>query len=437
VEGSCPVCQGPVPEGSGHCPKCGFPMALGERLDGPLAAADPPPPDASNDASMRAEAPDRTGGAEGEVNTAIARALQERMELLWTFDRDAPDATGALCEAALNEASGRVTDAQQILRSAQSHLDRETEELLARHLSSLEARGQALEATGLRLALEDELGGLAESIVAGDPASSIAAFLAAERRMDGVEAHWRGLQALLAQAATLSSEATDLGIDVGDSGRRLDEIRRNLAAVAANDHDLDVAAQAAAETLMQLHEAIPPALEAELQRHAGALEEPASTGGRAQSARRLHSQAVGHLKSGRLQDAVQSVRELRQELQELAAEVAARPPPQPPAPPAPAAPVATAPEAPAAAAPLPPATPATGSVSGPSADDAAMLATLTKKARTLAVRVRELPSDSVEAQTAARTIHEATDLLRGRRYGEADAALTRLMRLLAGSEPST
>jgi len=412
-------------------------MALGERLDGPLAATDPPPPEESNEAPMGPEAPDGAGGAEGEVNTAIARALQERMELLWTFDRDAPDATGALCEAALNEASGRVTDAQQILRSAQSHLDRETEELLARHLSSLEARGKALEATGLRLAMEDELGGLAESIVAGDPASSIAAFLAAERRMDGVEAHWRGLQALLAQAATLTSEATDLGIDVGDNGRRLEEIRRKLSAVAANDHDLDVAAQAAAEALMQLHEAIPPALEAELQRHAGALEEPASTGGRAQSARRLHSQAVGHLKSGRLQDAVQSVRELREELKELAAEVAARPPPEPPAPPAPATPVAgTSEGAPAAAAP-PPAAAASAGVSSLPADDAAMLAALTKKARTLAVRIRGLPSDSAEAQTAARAIHEATDLLRGRRYGEADAALTRLMRLLAGSEPPT
>jgi hypothetical protein len=252
------------------------------------------------------------------VNAALARDLEQRTELLLMIDRDAPDVTGELCEAALSEASGRAGEAQQVLRSAQGRLERETEELLSRHLESLEARGRALQATGLRLALEDELGRLAESMVSGDAAASVAALAAAEHRMDGLETHWSSLQGLIAQVTVLREQAADLGIRLEGLPDRLAAARATLASMVVTDHDLDIAAQAASETLMQLHEAIPPALESELKRHAEVLQAHHGRPPKLQTARRRHAEAVEHLKSGRLEDAVRSVHELRVAIGELA-----------------------------------------------------------------------------------------------------------------------
>ena len=460
---SCPVCHEPTPGPADRCPKCGFPTALAETLDGPVAGPAAAVPDLPAEAPLPGTRRPRSPAPEAEVNALLARTLGERMELLRTIDRDAPDATGAMCEAALNEASGRVTDAQQTLRSAQERLDSETEELLANHLASLESRGRALEATGLRLPLDEELGHLAESISSSDLATSIAALVAAERQLDGVEAHWRGLQGLFAQVATLREEATALGIDLSGVPDRLDATRSGLATMPASEHDLDAAAQVAAETLMRLHETIPPALEQELAQHQGRLERHPHPSARLPSARKLHSEAVRHLKSGRLEDAVRSVRELRRVLEELASEPPP-PPPEPPAPPPAPAPreVVAPPEPPrppeveVTALPAPPAPPKRAEVAGAPAGmpgpaglssratptpeearralDVETLGTLTRKARSLAARVRALPSEGEAAQMAARQIHEATELLRARRYQDADAALTRLMRLLAAAE---
>jgi outer membrane biosynthesis protein TonB len=457
VVGSCPVCETPLPASADHCPRCGFPSALSGRLDGPVAVPAEP-----NDELAERPVPGGRGSSaqddgESEVNASLARSLEERTELLRTIDRDAPDVTGELCEAALNEASGRTGDAQQILRSAQGRLDRETEELLARHLESLENRGRLLESTGLKLALEDELGHLAESIVASSPASSVAALAEAELRMDELEAHWRGLQGLLGQVATLRAQATELGIRLPDGPDRLSALRSGLASRPATDHDLDAAAQAAAETLMHLHEAIPPALEQELARHAKTLEAHRGRSAKGQPARRHHAEALQHLKNGRLEDAARSVQELRAALEELAQEAEEAPPAPVPVPPTPVTPPAPSTPAPLPAAPPPssaaparapaprtavvpatreapgPAAPPTPSVREAAALDPTVVATLMNKARSLAVRVRSLPPDSAEAADAARQIHEATDLLRAKRYAEADAALTRLMRALASA----
>ncbi len=463
----CPVCGEPSSGSRAHCPKCGFPRALRGRLAGPVEVpeaaleSEPPPP-----ASARASALARSEPApETELNASLARAMEDRTELLRTVDQESPDVTAELCEAALNEASGRLADAQQILRSAQGRLDRETEELLARHLADLEARGRALEASGLRLALDDELGRLAQEFVGGEPAASVAGLVAVERRVARIETHWRGLQGLIAQVTTLRREAGALGIDVELVPDRLAAARGTLATMPANEHDLDVAAQAAAETLMQLHEKIPPGLEAELARHAEALAEAPPHLGRTQSARKIHADATRHLREGRLADAVQSVSELRAELRALAEE-ARRPPPAPVrapgAPPPERPPRAVAPSGPAAPTtpsvpgtetptPVPPPTgpaapavpaPASASAERPSAPaldvaDPQAIAALMQKARSLAAKVRGLPPGSLEAETAAREIHEATDLLRARRFAEADAALTRLMRTLAVEGPRT
>ena len=450
---SCPVCETTVPASEEHCSKCGFPTALVHRLGAPLSEVpvgpeDEPLPPAPPVRSARAA---REAGPEADVNASLARALEQRTELLLTIDRDAPDVTGELCEAALGEASGRVAEAQQVLRSAQGRVDRETEELLGRHLENLEARGRALEAAGLRLALDEELGHVAETIVGGDTASGVAALAEAERRMDGLETHWQGLQTLIAQVTSLREEAGRLGIALDNLPDRLPALRTDLAAMPATERDLEAATQVAAEALMRLHEAIPPALEEELQRHAKTLDAHPVRASRAQVARRRHTEAVDHLKGGRLEDAVRSVRELRAALEELAypsEEVAAEPEPGAPAPPGRPTPVVTlsaeVPKASASpgggvpspsAAPAVPPAPVAAPPAGRAPPDPAVVETLMKKVRSLAVRVRALPVDSPEAAAAARQIHEATELLRTRRYTEADAALSRLMRSLddAGS----
>ena len=96
MEASCPVCQQAIPEGAEHCPKCGFPTTLRDRLAGPLTLTETPEGEKPEGASVRSAGADEVSGPEAELNAALATTLQERMELLWTFDRDAPDATGAL-----------------------------------------------------------------------------------------------------------------------------------------------------------------------------------------------------------------------------------------------------------------------------------------------------------------------------------------------------
>jgi len=454
VVASCPVCSTETSESTEHCPKCGFPRSLAARLDGPVPLPADPEAGLSPEAAGPPARPSASAGPEAEVNASIARALEERMELLLTIDRDVPDVTGELCEAALNEASGRITDAQQVLRSAQARLDQETEELLGRHLENLEARGRVLQATGLRLALEDELGRLAETIVAGNVAASVAALSATERRLDSIEAHWRGLQGLFAQVTSLRAQATDLGIHLDGLPDRLVAARASLSSMPVTEHDLDVAAQAAAETLMHLHEAIPPALESELRRHAQALEGRRGRAPRLQTARRRQTEAVQHLKSGRLEDAVRSVRELRTAVEELAREAeevpTAPPPPVPVAVPEPPAGPATVPTAERSPGPQHPGStappeapgvprapggrpPGAAGAAAPPTPDAATVDVLMKKARSLAVRVRSLPADSEEASIAARQIHEATELLRQGQFAAADEALSRLMRALVGA----
>lgn len=457
---SCPVCDAPVEDGEDHCAKCGFPVLLRKRLSGSVPDPLEPEPELPAAPAPPAARASAMEGPEAETNASLARALEERMELLRTIDRDAPDVTPEMCEAALNEAAGRLADAQQVLRSAQGRLDSETEELLTRHLENLESRGRALEATGLRLALDDELGHLAESMVGSPAEASVAALAAAERRMDGLETHWRSLQGLIAQVATLRQRAAELGIALDQVPDRLSSVRASLASMPVTEQELDIAAQVASETLMRLHDTIPPALEVELARHAETLDRHLGRRTKTRAARLRHAEAIQHLRSGRLEEAARSVRELRAELDELAQEVEELPPTEAPAfaptdapasPPAPAAleappgpGLSAQPEKeakpPAAEGLMPPtATPALPSAPSDArpAPDAATVATLMKKARSVAARIRSLPANSEQATAAAREVHEATALLRAGKYEEADAALSRIMRALVGTGPGS
>ena len=406
---SCPICEQPIPSTVGHCSVCGFPTALAiEGLrsigaDGGAAveletAVEAPKP------VLRVPAPP---SAEAELCAAISRDIRGKLDYVRELGRGAPDVTSDMCQAAISEAEGRVNEALDVLRNAQRSLDRQTDELLSRRLASLQARESALRETGVRFAINGDLNKLKTAIDGGQRETAGGLLVETERRVSQFESDWRGLQGLLRQIDTLRKEATDLGIPLGEIAGEVAEIRDQLQEPDLTEDALDSVAQAAAQTLMLLHEAIPTSLEEELGRHESVLGRYPEEHVPSAAARRLHSEASRHLKKGRLSDAVQSVRDLRREIERLEQsrelhEVAVGP--------APVVEVA------------------------PAETESETLDRLLKKARSLAGRVRTLPPDSEVARDAAVQIREVTDLLRNRELRGADQALARLMRMLS-AEP--
>jgi len=402
VPSSCPICEQPIPSTAVHCSVCGFPTGLAiEGLrsndggDGNSVAAPAPAP-----AAARAPPPPHVLTPEEDLNAAISRDLRSKMDLVRELGRGAPDLTNELCQAALSEADGRVAEALATLRSAQSRLETESDELTRRRLTELGERRESLERTGARIAISDDVRAAREALDAGEREEAIRRVVDTDRRMTQFESDWRGLQGLLAQVEGLRSEATELGIPLGEIAGEVEAIRDRLREPNLTEDMLDGVAQEAAQTLMLLHEAIPSALTEELGRIERTIDEYPEDHVPSAVARRLHLEASRHLKRGRLSEAVRSVQDLRRELAEL--EVAAA-----------ASPARTEP---------PP-------ESVIETDDE-MMSRLLKKARTLASRVRTLPPDSDIAHDAAVQIREATDLLRSRQLKEADLTLSRLMRML-------
>jgi hypothetical protein len=323
------------------------------------------------------------------------------MELVSDLGRGAPDLTNELCQAALSEADGRVAEALAILRTAQARLETETDELLHRRLGELGERREALERTGARIAIGEDLRSAHEAAEAGEREDAVRRVISTERRLAQFESDWRGLQGLLAEVEGLRSEAADLGIPLGEISSEIEEIREKLRAPNLTEEVLDALGQDAAQTLMLLHEAVPSALHEELERAEKAIDRYPEDHVPSAVAKRLHLEATRHLKKGRLAEAVRSVQELRKELAELEVAAAASP----------------------AATPAPP------RVVTETEDE--MLDRLLKKAWSLAARIRTLPPDSEVAHDAAVQIREATEFLRSRMLKEADLTLTRLMRMLS------
>jgi hypothetical protein len=413
VPSSCPICDQPIPSTVAHCSVCGFPTGLaieGLRALGPNGAT------ASELETALPSAPSApvpvitVPSAESELCVTISQDIRAKLEYARELGRGAPDVTNEMCQAALSESEGRVSEALEVLRRAQRSLDRQTGELLTRRLQALEARDAALRETGVRFALAGDLGRLRDAIESGQREAAGPMLLEAERRTGQFESDWRGLQGLLRQIDTLRKEATDLGIPLGEISSDITEIRDQLREPNLSEDELDTIAQAAAQTLMLLHEAIPSSLEEELLRDEKVLDEYPDDHPPSAAARRLHAEAARHLKKGRLTDAVQSVRDLRRELERLdqSRELSE---------------AAVTPELPAAALEAPPAE-----------TEGEALARLLQKARVLAGRVRTLPPESEVARDAAIQIRDVTDLLRKREVRLADEALARLMRMLA-AEP--
>ena len=407
---SCPICEQPIPTTVGHCSVCGFPTALaieGLRSMGPdgAAFADPEPDVASAMAGPSSPLPAPSPSPEAELCSAISRDIRGKLEYVRDLGRGAPDVTSEMCQAAISEAEGRVTEALEVLRRAQRSLDRQTDDLLQGRFGSLEAREAALRESGVRFAIGGDMNRLKTAMDGGQREVASGLLVETERRMTQFESDWRGLQGLLRQIDGLRKEAVDLGIPLGEISGEVAEIRDQLREPDITEDALDNVAQSAAQTLMLLHEAIPSSLQEELGRHEVVLDRYPDDHVPSATARRLHAEAARHLKKGRLTDAVQSVRELRREIERLEQSRELRDVAVGAAPSEESAPVAET--------------------------ESETLDRLLKKARSLAGRVRTLPPESELAQEAAAQIREVTDLLRNRELRGADQALARLMRMLA------
>jgi hypothetical protein len=442
---NCPVCDLPYPPAARHCPGCGFPVVFAG-VELPAQASEPETGPADGGATAAVAAPPRRPqNREEEANASLARALEDRMNVVRMLGGGAPDVTGALCEAALSEASGQVANASQILRSAEHRLEGETQSILHGRLKAVEERVRLLENQGLRLGVSNELARLSSTERAADPGEAVVYLLEVEKHVGELESTWSGLQGLLDQIAALKAEADRLGIPYDELPPRLDGVVGVADLLNVREETVDELVQSAAQGLMTLHDALLPALESELDRHGASLHRLPSGNAPSEAVRRLHETARRHLKEGRISDAARAVVDLRRALAAIEsrpsvpvhrAPTLAPPPvilpatrtPSPPAP-APAAAAAPAPSRTAAPPPAAPAVPATPE--GPE-----MLASLVKKAQGLAGRVRLLPADSELARWAAEEIRGATELLRHRHLAEADEALTNLMNRLA-SAPRT
>ena len=407
---NCPICEQPIPATAAHCSVCGFPTALAIEGLRSLPAVEPgdlPPPDGGAPPPHVRPAPAPLT-AEAELCAAISRDLRTKLDLVRQLGRGVPDVTREMCQAALVEAEGRVSEALEILRGAQTRLEDQTLDLLNHRVAAIVERLDVLQRTGVRFAVKADLDHLHELVEAGARDEAGARLVETEQRVAQFESDWKGLQGLLAQIESLRSEAADLKIPLGEIASELEGIKDKLAEPDLTEDALDGVAQEAAQTLMLLHEAIPTSLEEELTRHETTLNRYPDDHEPSAVARRLHVEATRHLKKGRLSEAVASVRDLRRQLELLKEETGPAPTPS------------------AASAPAAPGTPET---------EAEMLDRLLKKARSLAARVRTLPADSDTARDAAIQIREATDLLRERHLKDADVTLTRLMRMLAYEAP--
>jgi hypothetical protein len=404
VPSSCPICEQPISPTGAHCTVCGFPTALA--IEG-LRSMEPAPTSGKSDPERPAVAsrPTPALSPEAELAARISRDLRAKMGLVRELGRSFPDATSELCQAALNEAEGREGEALETLRSAQVRMEHEIDELLEQRVLSTTNRREALLQVGVRFSLGNEWNRVGEELAQGNREEVTTLLLDAEHTVAQFESDWKGIQGLLAQIDGLKNEASQLGLPLGEISGELDAIHDRLAEPNLTEESLDEIAQAAAQTLMLLHEAIPSSLEDELQRHAVTLDRFPEEHVPSAVARRLHVEASRHLKKGRLPEAVQSVRELRNQIEAIEHEEVDGATDTPPA---------TSQEA--------------------RETEAEALDRLLKKARSLAARVRTLPPDSETAREAAMEIRTATELLKSRDLSEADQTLARLMRMLA-AEP--
>lgn len=410
----CPVCDAENPSTAPACGTCGYPTALAvdalRGLSAPEVTSVPAParPKETGRTAGRTTAKDPTAIQVEKVaqELEVARRLVARLAV------SNADVTSEMHQAALTQADGRTVEALSLLRSSLSRLHEATNDALARRLRSLEERQAVLRSEGVAVSLGSDAMKIRAEIDAGRAEQAIDRLVETDEQLGRIETDWKGLKGLLRQIDELRDSAEIVGRPVADVEEAVNQIKDLLAQPDLSTDTLDEGAQIAARALMLLHEALPPSIEQELERHAVALDAFGSDYGPARPARSMHAEATRHLRRGKIVESTARLRELRSAIRELGE-------------PAPSAPIPAG------------GTGGSGDVDDlgePPAADAA-LPRLLQKARGLAARVRALPTDSELAYEAAGEIRRATEQLRARKLEDADATLSRLMRTLDAEVP--
>jgi tetratricopeptide (TPR) repeat protein len=413
----CPVCEAENPTTAVSCATCGYPTALAVDAMRGLADVAAMAMPATTSAPRSPRRPARVVGkdptAEQVERTAVE--LDGTIRLIGRLGVPTGDVTVELHQAALTQADGRSVEALSLLRSALARLHEATNEALARRLRSLEERQAVLRTDGVAVSLVGaEAVRIRAEIDAGRAEQAIERLVKADEQLGMIETDWKGLKGLLRQIDELRAAAEVIGRPVADVEESVQQIKALLADPDLSTATLDDGAQIAARALMLLHEALPGAIEQELERHAEALDAFPSEHTPARPARAMHAEATRHLRRGKISEATARLRELRVAIRELGD-------PQ---------------DAVAAARGPTPETSEPGDATPPPADTPEIaLGRLLQKARGLAARVRSLPADSELAYEAAGEIRRATEQLRARKLEEADATLSRLMRTLDAEVP--
>jgi hypothetical protein len=410
----CPVCEAENPTTASSCATCGYPTGLAvDALRGLSETEAVPLPSAPT----RPKAPPRAARPPGRDPTAeqvekTAHELDRTVRLVSRLGGPTADVTVELHQAALTQADGRTVEALSLLRSALARLHEATNDALGRRLRSLEERQTVLRNEGVAVSFGAETVRIRAEIEAGRSEQAIDRLVEADEQLGRIETDWKGLKGLLRQIDALRDSAEVVGRPVAEVEESVQQVKALLSQPDLSTDTLDEGAQIAARALMLLNEALPPAIEQELERHAQALAAFGPDHTPARPARTVHAEATRHLRRGKIVEATTRLRELRVAIGELGT-------PEP--------------LSRADGDDLEPEPVDDGTDDPESAERA--LGRLLTKARGLAARVRSLPSDSELAYEAAGEIRRATEQLRARKLDDADATLSRLMRTLEAEVP--
>ncbi|HEV2429263.1 MAG TPA: hypothetical protein VGV64_05390 [Thermoplasmata archaeon] len=420
-EPGCPVCEIRWVPGTIFCANCGFPSSLHQDARRGLEGPDPYPqekPVASvNRTPPRARLPEPS--RESEAIGRLADELEAAAGLLRKVGGDASEIASEIRSAALNEIDGRPSEAVSTLRSAIVRTTHRTREQFERRLKEVDAREEALKKDGLAAGVEESTREIHAALAAGRLEEAIAPLDAADAEVRRLEADLRGLRAALREAEELLGALRRGGVPLPESEAQLREIRDRLGAPGPSSASLEAVTRAAEELVSDVRNRAPALLRQELDRHGGLLALYPDSHPSVGPARSLHSEAAGFLHEGQVSEASRRIEQLQRALQGIGPVPETRRTPEPEPEPEPEPTVETE-------APLP-----EPEASAPAAPAKSVpIQNLLQMARLLASRVRSLPTDSDLSYEAAAEIRAATQLLRERRFADAEGTLTRLMQSL-------
>ena len=410
----CPICGVRLGSSDVDCSGCGYPLGLHPEAVRAFRDDDVGGPTPTKPGSVRsggattavlqrpATVAPRARDQTAEACARSAKELQGHLALLQQMGGNVGPFAGALRQAALVQAEGKIAESLDLLRASEEEANRGLTELFAQRAQELEHRATVLRQDGIAVDADATLTRLHGAISSADRTAAAGLVVTLDRELSTLERDWRGLHSLLQQIRDLQGAAREAGRPITEVDTDLASVKSLLERPQIDAELIDSASQISARALMMLHESLPEILEKDLDRHGATLSAYPSEHTPSRRAKALHSEVTRHLRRSRLSEAAKGLHELRAELQRLAT---------------------ASPPVPVAAAPA----------GEPGGEDA--LPALLAKARALASRVRALAPDSDTAYEAAGEIRRATELLKARKLEEADAALTHLMRTLDAAPP--